>query len=96
MVPTNEHETTSNVVLISIPLRAESQNVISGFRRWAGPESSSRGFIVGVDIAVRAATLEIRVKSDSRGWARRRGTVTARAAICRVLLVTVQVGRAGT
>ena len=53
-------------------------------------------YIVGVDVAVRAAILEIRVKGDSGGWARRRGSVTARTTIARVLLVAVQIGRAGT
>ena len=53
-------------------------------------------YIVGVDVAFRAAILEIRVKSDSGGWARRRGSVTARATVGRVLLVAVQFGRAGT
>lgn len=53
-------------------------------------------YIVGVDVAVGAAILEVRVKGDSRGWARRRGSVTTRTAVGRVLLVAVQIGRAGT
>ena len=52
--------------------------------------------IIGVDIAVRAATLEIRVEGDPGGWARRRGSVTTRTAVGGVLLVAVQIGRAGT
>lgn len=52
-------------------------------------------YIVGVDVAVGAAILEILVKSDSGGRARRRFIVTARAAVRRILLVAVDIGRAG-
>lgn len=52
--------------------------------------------IIGVDIAVRAAILEIRVKGDSGWWARRWGSVTTRTAVGGVLLVAIQIGRAGT
>jgi len=38
-------------------------------------------YIVGVDVAVRAPILKIRVKSDSGGRARLRGIVTTGAAI---------------
>ena len=52
--------------------------------------------IVGVGVTVRAAVLEIRVTGDSGRWARRRGSVTTRTTIARVLLVAIQIGRAGT
>jgi len=77
-----------------VNLRAEGESEIRVLAAVTSEKRISRALVVCVCVRVGASLLKVVVELNTTGWARLGSVVTAAAAVARVGLVTVEVGKA--